>query len=168
MARLHGVGQVMRAEADPREDALGKAVVFAHGQDGLHHAAAQRAEIAGICLERDVARRIDHMVEQLFAQGGESALAPGVLIRRHGVEAGVRLQKPHHLQRLFRRLLQIGVDDGDELAFGALHPGVHGRLFAEIAGKIDQLDRHVGLFLQRGQARPRIVAAAVVDEDQLV
>ena len=71
-----------------------------------------------------------------------------------------------HLDDGFRRVLQVGVDDGGDVAYGFGQPRGERNLMSEIAGQGEDPHARVGA-LESSQEVQRGVAAAVVNVDDL-
>ena len=157
-------------EPDPGKDALGEAVVFAQGQDGVDHAAGHQAVVAGAVHDLGLGDPVDEPVEapREKAADGRFSLA----VRAAGADAvdGVvrrgLLEDAQHVGKHVGRVLQIRVHDRDVVAFGVLQPRVHGGFLAEIARKADVAAAPV-LFVQVSQHAQRAVFGAVVDEHEI-
>ena len=72
-----------------------------------------------------------------------------------------------HRGNLFGLVLEIGIHHHDHLAADGIHPRGHGNVVAEIPRELQDADPRIGR-VEVPQHGKGAVAAAVVDEDQLV
>ena len=161
------IGKRHLPEADPGNHAADEARLFGQRQQRIERAAAHQAEVAGVQRDRRIGDAIEHAVEGGGGGFLEDRLA--VALAAHRID-DVRLLRRHrraHVGEQFGRVLQIGVDDEDLLARTQVEPRGQRELMAVVARQVDRDDARVG----GGQAlhhRPAVVAAAIVDQDDLM
>ena len=119
-------------EADPAENALGKAIVFGHGEDGVLHGPGHEPEVS--CAVNDI--RVRDLIDQPVKPAGEPAadrrLAGSVRASRGDTVILPALEDLHHFGQQRRRILKICVHYGHVVAARVGKTGVHGGLLAEI------------------------------------
>ena len=158
----------MGLEADPGENALGKAGGLRHAQDSVADIAAEGPEIGGAAHELDIGDTVDDPVEAIFEEDHDRALAPVFLIGGDAVAVWVFLEIADHVDHDVRSLLQVAVHDGEAVSRRLVQTGEDGRLFSVVAGKVDRFDRFAGGGDELVQDLRGPVGTAVVDEHEFV
>ena len=137
-----------------------------HGAKDVGDLPVHQAEVARVLGDLPARERVQHAVVAEGRQLLEGGLA---LAGRALAVDDLRAAAPHlhHLGDELRGVLQVRVDDDDRVAPGLLQARADGHLVAEVARKVHQ--HHVRiLFLDAARKVERLVAASVVDEDELV
>ncbi len=152
-------------EADPRHHAAHEAVALGHRLQRVHHAAIHQPEVARVERDRRVRHGVDQAVEDLRRPQLDRGLA--FTLAAHAVDhVDAAAPAREHLQHHLGRILQVGVDQDDRLAFGVGDAGGDGHLVAEVAR--ERHDAHARIAgLDAAQQLEGAITAAVVDEDQL-
>ena len=155
--------QILDAEADPGENALGEAVVFAHGEHRIDHLPRHKAEI--LCAVHDLGLR--NVVHQLVEQSRKPRANLGFALAADSARRGAVIFSARnggiHFRQEFRRMLQIGVHDHAVIALCIGETRVNARLLAEIARERDVADTLV-IFRHNPQGTECAVLGAVVDK----
>lgn len=131
-------------KADELPEAFRIAVVFGTVDNGVNHLTSHKTVVAGTIDHFNFANRVDEFVENAGAEAANGRLA--LARNTAGGDAVVALAKVgNHLGEKARRILTVGIHDGDVITSGGLEAGEHGRFFAEIARKGEVLKAGVGL-----------------------
>ncbi len=159
------VGDSRLPEADVRTQPPDEAHPFGQGLQGVDDLAVHQAEVAAVQRDVQVADRVHDPVEGEVAQSLRRAL---LALLADGVDdIEPFLPAPDELQQHFRGILEVPVHHDDRPALRVIEAGRNRRLVAEVAAQVDH--DHAGVLLLHLVEQPGgRVAAAVVDEDQLV
>ena len=154
-------------EADPCEQALRKAVVFGHADQGFGDGAGEYPEIACVCDDIHSRRPSQDAVEAFGEFGGKPALGAPACDCSDAVGVGGCLEHVEHVRHVACRLLQVDVDEAAVASLRLLKAREHGGFLTEIAreahgGDVANRFADADGFLH---ALVGSVAAAVVDED---
>lgn len=153
-------------KADEAPEAFRVAVVFVAFEDGVDHLAGHEAVIAGAVDHFDFAHFVDEFVENAGAEAANRGFAfTADAASGRGVVVGVLLEKIEHFGEEGRRILKVGVHDGDVIAGGVFEAGEEGGFFTEIARERDVADAAIA-FCEIFDDFKGVVFAAVVDEEE--
>ena len=161
------IGKGHLPEPDPRHHPTNEPRLFGQAEERVERPARHQPEIA--CVERDrrVGDPVEHAIESRRRRAFEHRLA--IALAADGID-DIGLLIAHrraHVGEQFGRILQIGVDDEDLRAAAQVEPGGQRQLVPVIAAEIDRDEAWIG----GGQPlhhRPAVVAAAIVDENDLI
>lgn len=127
--------------------------------------AAEQPEIADLRLQPLVDRPTHQRVEECRGHSLEHAFA--IAADPLGGDDVVALSvEGDHLREQFGRILEVGIHDDDRVARGEVEARGDRRLVAEVPAEAEHLHPRVELG-RRGEDRSRLVAAAVVDVEDL-
>ena len=143
-------------------------MILRQSQDAFRHLAAKRTKIAGIRAQLHSRELIDEPVEIFFEKGQNLPVAPFILVGCDDVELRLGVQNLHHLPHQLRTLLQVCVDQGNVVSLGAGQTGVQTGFLSKVAGKADDTDGAILCGIELFQLRQGLIAAAVVDVDNLI
>lgn len=151
-------------EADELPDAFRITVVLGASDNRVDDRTGHEAVVAGAVDHFDFADGIDEFVKDASAETADGRLA--FAGDATGGDAVVIFEERKHVGEESRRVLAVGVHDGDVVASGVLKASEHGGLFAEIAREREVFDTRVGM-AERFKLSKSVVATAVVDENEL-
>jgi len=154
-----------RPEAHPGEDALHEAVPLGQAADGFDDAPVHQAKIAHVLRKLGVGDPVVEAVEAARGEGLEPAVSGAVATpgQHHFVALAPFFQQTRNQ---LRRVLQVRVDGNDRVPARKVDARGQRRLLAVVAREVDDAHARIRL-LRREQARQGVVAAAVVDADDL-
>ena len=82
-------------------------------QNAVPNAAAEGAEIAGICTQGNIGKPVDDGIEALFEEREDLAFASAVLIGGNHIVLRLIIQDLYHIAGNFGSLLQVRIDQRD-------------------------------------------------------
>ena len=159
----HHLGGVLGEGVGQRRD---EGVDLLAGVDGGYDVAAVGAQHAALVGHLDVGDALAQVVH-----GARCDVAPPAVVALFADAADVIVALVHfgeHLADFFRRVLQVGVQGDDALALAMLEAGHDRHVLAEVAVEQHDASDVRALLELLAQDGGGTVAAAVVDEDDLV
>ncbi|MNG87424.1 hypothetical protein D3C79_462270 [compost metagenome] len=135
-------------------------------QHRFDNVAAIGAQHAAIVAHRFTGSALDHHIDD----AGGAFTEPGVLtVGAHSADHVVTLfRHPHQPRDLFRRVLQVSIQRDHQIAAHLIETGHDCRVLPIVAVQQYGNDATAGLFGGSGQHIGRIVAAAVIDQDNFI
>lgn len=153
-------------EADPRDEPADEARILAALAEGQHDAAIHESEVARVARDGHVGEPREQAIEEPSGEPLHRGLAGSMAALRIGHVNAVTPRGDKIADHL-RRVLQVGVDEDDGIALGAVKAGGRGHLVPEVAAEGEELDTRVAAG-ERTDRRERAVGAPVIHEDDLV
>lgn len=98
MAFRGSIGDGVRIEPYPGEEALGESEVLRHGQERFGDVAAEYAEITGVGRELHVSHCIERLIEAMLEPLERTSFATLFLHGRHAIGVGMVGKVGEHLE----------------------------------------------------------------------
>src|ERR1043166_923247 len=165
--RLAVVKEGYLPEPEPRDHAANKAVPLRHVREDVRDTARHEAEVAGVERDVHIGGPGQQPVEQRRRSGLEGRVAAATAPLAVDDVGRRLLHQLVHRDDEFRGILKVVVDDEDEIAPDKGQTGRKGILVAVVARKL-YADHVRILRSERLDALPRLIARAVVDQDDFI